>query len=228
MSLNQAGNPNRFLKTLPEAVNTRQQQANKHSLRAIDEDVEPDFNFALATQADFQHSAKNFIRAFVLMAVTGIYTPLSLGLDLSKVSQEPIKVAADQAELNDKTGQSVYSGNVIITQGRSRLEAETVSVNTDSDGISGFIAAGDLVHLLQYDNENNTETHAYARMISFNRERNEIVLHRKARLVQDNSSFQGEEIRYNTVKRVVTARSSTENPGENRVEIIFQPKKVER
>lgn len=163
----------------------------------------------------------------VLLMLLAGYPAATVALDLSKMSQEPIKIAADTAELNDKTGQSIYSGNVIITQGRSKLEAETVSVNTDREGISGFIAAGELVHLLQFDRESETETHAYARMISFNRERNEIVLHRQAKLVQDNSSFQGEEIRYNTVKRIVTARSNKDTPGKGRVEIIFQPNKVD-
>jgi len=172
--------------------------------------------------------SEKYFWVLTLVALLVAYPKVSLGLDLSKMSQEPIKIAADRAELNDKSGQSVYSGNVIITQGRSRLEAETVSVNTDRDGISGFIAAGELVHLLQFDDESNTETHAYARMISFNREKNEIVLHRQAKLVQDNSSFQGEEIRYNTVKRIVTAKSSSENPGEGRVEIIFQPNRTMR
>ena len=171
---------------------------------------------------------RKYVLAVTLFVLTGTSSSLSVALDLSRMSQAPIKIAADSAELNDKTGQSVYSGNVIITQGRSRLEAETVSVNTDREGISGFTAAGELVHLLQYDDESKTETHAYARMISFNRERNEIVLHRQAKLVQDNSSFQGEEIRYNTVKRIVTAKSSSENPGQGRVEIIFQPSKVVR
>jgi lipopolysaccharide export system protein LptA len=156
------------------------------------------------------------------LATTAVlYAGLSFALDLSKASQEPIKIAADRAELNDKTGQSIYSGNVIITQGRSKLEAESVSVNSDKEGISGFIATGELVHLLQFDKESNTETHAYAKTISFNRDNNEIVLHKKAKLIQDNSSFQGEEIRYNTVKRIVTAESSK----EDRVEIIFQPNK---
>ena len=161
-----------------------------------------------------------------LALVILLFSNPGYALDLSKVSQEPIKIAADRAELNDKTGQSTYSGNVIITQGRSKLEAETVLVNSDRDGISSFRAEGELVHLLQYDLENDTETHAYAKKISFDRENNEIVLYKKAKLVQDNSSFQGEEIRYNTLNRIVTATSSPENPGEGRVEIIFQPNKT--
>ncbi len=164
--------------------------------------------------------------AFALLFIIGLLPAVSgWALDLSTGSDEPIKIAADRAELNDKTGQSVYTGNVIITQGRSKLEADSVTVNSDDSGITGFIAAGELVHLVQYDKDKDVETHAYAVTISFNRDNNEIVLRKKAKLVQENSSFQGEEIRYNTVKRIVTAESDSANPSEGRVEIIYQPNK---
>ena len=147
-------------------------------------------------------------------------------INLSAKSDEPIKIEADRAELDDKTGKSTYSGNVIITQGKSSLEAAQVVIFSDQDGIRQFTATGDLAHLIQYDPETNAETHAYAREILFERSSNQVILRKNARLEQQSSSFQGEEIIYNTLQRVVTANSDPSDETNNRVNIIYQPPKA--
>ena len=156
----------------------------------------------------------------------------SWAIDVGTTSVEPIKIEANQAELNDITGQAAYSGNVIITQGRSKLEAEKVSVETDSNGIKGFTATtktGKLVYLMQYDAKKETVTHAYARIITYNREKNEIHLRKNAKLLQDDNSFQGEEITYNLVSRIVSAEASTDKSAKGgRVEIIYNPTKAKQ
>jgi len=157
---------------------------------------------------------------------------LSLGIsdakavNLSVKSDEPIKIEADRAELDDKIGKSTYSGNVIITQGKSSLKATQVVIFSDQDGIRQFTATGDLAHLVQYDAKTDTETHAYAKEILFERSSNQVILRKNARLEQQTSSFQGEEIIYNTLKRVVTANSDPTDENNSRVNIIYQPSKT--
>ncbi len=147
-------------------------------------------------------------------------------INLSASSNEPIKIEADRAELDDKAGKSTYTGNVIITQGKSSLEASQVVIISDQDGIKEFTATGDLAHLVQYDVETDTETHAYAKEILFERSSSQVTLRRSARLEQQSNSFEGEEIIYHTVKRVVTAKSDPSSENSNRVNVIYQPPKA--
>ena len=62
---------------------------------------------------------------FLILKVFFISCLISLpALAIDPNSKSPIEIESDQATLDDKTGSSTYSGNVIITQGLSRLEAD--------------------------------------------------------------------------------------------------------
>ncbi|WP_020409657.1 lipopolysaccharide transport periplasmic protein LptA [Hahella ganghwensis] len=152
---------------------------------------------------------------------------ISTAINLSTGSDEPIKIQADRAQLDDIAGKSTYTGNVIITQGQSRLEAAKVILISDDSGIKSFFATGKPAHLIQHDKETDVFTHAYAREIRYERDKNQVTLRQEARLEQPNSSFQGEEIIYDTVKRLVTAESSKSGEDTGRVEIIYQPPKAD-
>ncbi|OZG70541.1 lipopolysaccharide transport periplasmic protein LptA [Hahella sp. CCB-MM4] len=170
--------------------------------------------------------SKRHALLFYLMLALSLLSPLSYAINLSSSSDEPIKIQADRAELDDIAGKSTYTGNVIITQGKSRLEAAKVILVSDSNGIKSFFASGEPAHLVQYDPETDVVTQAYAREIRYERDENRVTLKQNARLEQPSSSFQGEEIIYDTVKRLVTAESASSGEDTGRVEIIYQPPKA--
>ncbi|MGE8358313.1 MAG: lipopolysaccharide transport periplasmic protein LptA, partial [Microvirgula sp.] len=47
---------------------------------------------------------------------------------------KPINIEADQASLDQQKGVTVYEGNVILTQGTSKLTAAKLTVNQDKAG----------------------------------------------------------------------------------------------
>src|SRR5687767_15999901 len=57
-------------------------------------------------------------------------------------TEQPIRIKADTAELNDKTGISVYRGNVRVTQGSIVLEARTVRIMAPQKEIEKIIEIG--------------------------------------------------------------------------------------
>jgi len=146
-----------------------------------------------------------------------------VAFDVTGRSPEPVKVQADWAQLDERTGDSTYRGNVVVTQGRSLIETGEIRVKAGEDGIQYFNATGEPVHMLIYDAEKAEETHAYARNMEFERAKNRVVLSVNARLQQAKSSFQGERIIYNTVTQVVSAESRSGGSGDGRVEIIYHP-----
>ncbi|GAA3973240.1 lipopolysaccharide transport periplasmic protein LptA [Allohahella marinimesophila] len=144
--------------------------------------------------------------------------------DMTLQSREPIRIQADSAELDELKGVATYNGDVVISQGRSLIEASRITVyTTGGRGISRLDAVGTPAHLKQYNAEEDTETNAYAKRIDYRRDQNQVALRGSARLEQDSSIFQGEEILYDTVSQVVNARSSDDKDKKQRVEMVYFP-----
>jgi lipopolysaccharide export system protein LptA len=171
------------------------------------------------------------IAAFTALIMAIIAAGHAAAFDMTLQSREPIRIQADSAELDELKGVATYQGDVIISQGRSIIEASRITVYTSRNrGINRLDAVGTPAHLRQYDPVEKTETNAYARRIDYRREDNRVALRGGARLEQASSVFRGEEILYDTLSQVVTAKSS--DPARNgeqadgkqqRVEIIYFP-----
>jgi lipopolysaccharide export system protein LptA len=147
----------------------------------------------------------------------------AMAFDVTGRTAEPVKVQADWAELDERTGDSTYRGNVVVRQGRSMIEASEIRIKAGDNGIVYFIATGEPAHMLIYDAEKSEETHAYAKNMEFEQSKSRVTLSVNARLQQAKSSFQGERIVYNTVTQIVSAESKPGASSEGRVEIIYHP-----
>ncbi|MGH1446582.1 MAG: lipopolysaccharide transport periplasmic protein LptA [Cognatishimia sp.] len=83
---------------------------------------------------------------------------LALGLSQAAIAQEfkvdfgiasgdpdaPVEVSADALSIDQETGGAKFDGNVIITQGEMRMEADLVDVfyTEDQSGISRLVGSG--------------------------------------------------------------------------------------
>lgn len=152
-------------------------------------------------------------------------SPAGHAFDVTGGTNAPVRVQADFAELNERDGESVYRGNVVVQQGQSLIEAGEIRIKADENGIASFVATGSPTHMLLYDSVKAEETHAYAEKMEFDRSRNQVILSGSARLQQEGSSFQGEIIHFDTQTQVVSAKADPENGSTGRVEIIYLPKK---
>ncbi|SRR5690554_1639395 len=141
---------------------------------------------------------------------------------------QPIRVVSDRAELDEQKGISTYTGNVVITQGLTRLDAEEVVIHsTEAGQISKLIATGKQAHYQEQETTAAPVTHAYADTIIYNQADETITLIENARLEQNKNSFQGAEIQYHTVNRKVIASAGTQAGNGGRVEMIFHPQPKE-
>ena len=151
-----------------------------------------------------------------------------LAFDMTLQSREPIKIQADTAELDELKGVATYKGDVVISQGQSLIEASRITVYTSGGrGISRLDAVGTPAHLKQYNAQDKSVTNAYAKRIDYRRNQNQVALRGSARLEQNSSIFQGEEILYDTVSQVVNARSSDDKTKKQRVEMVYFPETTE-
>ncbi|RMF18028.1 MAG: lipopolysaccharide transport periplasmic protein LptA [Gammaproteobacteria bacterium] len=137
-------------------------------------------------------------------------------------SAQPIHVQADKAQLDETRGQATYIGNVIITQGDSRLEADKVVLVRDEQGIARVEAYGQPAYLRQQNPDTPEPTEGWGEQLVYTRDSQTLDLLRQARLKQGTNSFQGNAIHYNTETRVVEAEYD-EKTGTGRVEMIITP-----
>ncbi|GAB3476273.1 lipopolysaccharide transport periplasmic protein LptA [Marinomonas epiphytica] len=55
----------------------------------------------------------------------------SLATALPSDTEQPLEIQADEASFNQTTGEAIYKGNVLITQGTIEIEAEYLKISTN-------------------------------------------------------------------------------------------------
>lgn len=146
---------------------------------------------------------------------------------LPQDSNQPIRIQANSATLDERHNTAVYRGNVIITQGSMRLTGNQVTLATDSNGaVSKITSVGSPATYTQTPNENDGEVNARAQTIEYFADSERIVLIDQARLEQRGNTFQGDFVSYDINKQVVDAgRPAAGGSGEpGRIEIVIQPR----
>lgn len=139
---------------------------------------------------------------------------------LDPTSTLPIEIESDRATLDDGKGLSVYTGNVVISQGETKLEADEISVTAKDRRITQITANGSPAHFVQKLADEQA-THGYAKTIIYTASNSILTFREEAKLSQQNNSFSGELIEYDIEKRAIKAKGNEEK-GE-RVRIQYHP-----
>jgi lipopolysaccharide export system protein LptA len=165
---------------------------------------------------------------------------LSLGTALGSAAawalptdrDQPIRVQADSAELDDKQGVAVYRGNVVITQGTLKITGDTVTITQDANGdVEVFTSVGKPAYYEQKPAVDKQIVNAYGLTIQYFAANERIILLDQAKVVQEGNTFEGEKIVYDTQRQIVNAGRAT---GGNvttprpRIDMVIQPKKKEQ
>lgn len=164
------------------------------------------------------HKKKHYLFIFFLM--TSLFK-VSPALAINPSSKLPIQIESDRATLNDETGVSNYAGNVIISQGLSRLEADNISVNARDRKIVSIKATGRPAHFVQQDDIKTPPTHGYGKTIIYITKDEILRFIGDAKLVQQDNSFSGDQIEYDIVRKAIKAQGD-ESIG-SRVKIQYHP-----
>jgi len=145
------------------------------------------------------------------------------GFALPEDRQQPIQISADHAELDDRQGLAIYSGDVRLVQGSLAIEADQLTIRTDGKGIQSLTAVGRPAHYRQQAQTDQPLTHGYGLRIEYDVENNQVTLINQARLERAADSFQGDRIQIDTERDLVNA-SGTQGDGGQRVEMVIQPR----
>ena len=140
-----------------------------------------------------------------------------LGSDRS----QPMHIEADRATLNEKTGNSIYEGNVRVQQGTLVLEGSKMTVQINDNDIDTIILTGSPATWRQRPDGKDTDQHAEARRIEYHAAEDRIILLEDARVWQSGAEeFRSDRIVFNLKSNTVNAGGN--KPGD-RVRITLQP-----
>ncbi|WP_426149810.1 lipopolysaccharide transport periplasmic protein LptA [Pseudomonas sp. DC3000-4b1] len=160
-----------------------------------------------------------------LGAALGSVNALALPTDRN----QPIHIQSDDAQLDDKQGVAVYTGDVVITQGSMKITGNKVTVTRAANGdVDVFTAVGNLAYYEQKPAVDKPIVQAYAVTIQYFAAQDRIVLIDKAKVINDGNTSEGEKIVYDTVRQVVNAGRATGSKltaPRPRIDMVIQPKK---
>lgn len=136
---------------------------------------------------------------------------------------QPLYVQADSVSIDNKIGQSQYTGNVDVRQGNSHLTADKAVVYLDKNNtIKEAIAYGSAstqAHYQTITDPKKPELNAYADTIHMYPQEHMVYLIGHAHVTQGADSYTAPEIQYNSVTQRVFSKQST----QGRTVIVIHP-----
>jgi lipopolysaccharide export system protein LptA len=169
-----------------------------------------------------------FVNTLPLIISLGAALGSAAAWALPSDRDQPIRIQADTAELDDKQGVAVYRGDVIITQGTLKITGDTVTITQTASGdIDVFTSVGNLAYYEQKPAVDKDIVKAYGKTIQYFASNERIVLIDQAKVIQEGNTFEGEKIVYDTRRQIVNAGRATGNNvsmPRPRIDMVIQPK----
>ncbi len=131
----------------------------------------------------------------------------------------PVRILADQAEVDKRSQTSTYSGHVELTQGELRLEANRLVVTAPGGRLQRVEAEGAPARIRAVTADGRPVTGS-ARRLRYDPVRGELVLLGDGRLTQDGNTIHNDRIVFDLASGRL--RAGGEGSG-SRVEVILQP-----
>lgn len=143
--------------------------------------------------------------------------------------QQPINIDADQGSLDQKNQVTIFSGNVIVTQGSINLHADKVRLSKDAQGNQIINAEGRPVRFGQQLEEKGYVEGEGSR-VEYSSATNVVKILGNAQVKRGGDLAKGEAISYNTRTEVYTVlggKAAGAKSGK-RVNVVIQPDTVNK
>jgi len=158
-------------------------------------------------------------RYLVLIILAFIGIP---GFAAETDADEPVYIEANSATYNDSTGESVYTGDVIVTQGRMRLTSDKLVIHMTDKQVEKIVATGNPVRFRQDEAENKEEVKGKAQRAEYFVNEDRLLLLDKAVVWQGGNTYASDRIEYDRKNMLVKAGKPSS--GSQRVHVTLNPK----
>lgn len=142
--------------------------------------------------------------------------------------EKPVNIEADRMSLDDLRKESIFEGNVVLTQGTLTLKADRITVKQDQQGFSSGIALGKPASFRQKREGADEFIEGFGDRVEYDGKGEKVQLFTNARIKRGEDEVKGDYISYNSVTEfyevIGTKGATTANSGQ-RVKAVIQPKK---
>lgn len=145
----------------------------------------------------------------------------SLAIALPEDRNQPIQLEASRGQIDQKTGVSIYEGNVVISQGSMRLTADTATIYVKEGGFQRMEAAGKPATLRYRPAVDKPEIQGTSPRVEYDVVSAKVVMSGGARLTQGQDVFTGDRVEYDLKDDVVRARGAG---NQGRIQFTIQPR----
>ncbi len=141
---------------------------------------------------------------------------------------QPVEIAADRVELDQRAGEARYLGRVVVTQGSLRIEADQVRIRSDANGLKAVEADGDPARYRQLvateAGGEDQELSGSAARILYQADERTIILEGNAQLRQGGHWFSAGRILFDVGARQLQATADPAQAGtDGRVRLVLPP-----
>ena len=158
-------------------------------------------------------------RRFGWMLALALVPPLAVALPEDR--NQPIQLEASRGQIDQKTGVSVYEGNVVISQGSMRLNADVATIHIKDGGFQRMEATGNPVNLRYRPTADKPEILGASQRVEYDVAGAKVIMSGNARLTQGQDVFTGDRVEYDLKSDVVRARGAGNN---GRIQFTIQPR----
>lgn len=137
---------------------------------------------------------------------------------------KPVQVEADSVRVDDASKLAVYEGNVILTQGTLKVQADRIDVRQDDKGFGSGEASGAPVRFQQKMDKGGEFVEGTASRIEYDANSEIVRMIGAAWLRRGTDEIRGNLITYNMRTEQYRAEGSVKGVGEGRVRAILQPR----
>ncbi|GMQ96504.1 MAG: hypothetical protein BMS9Abin15_0175 [Gammaproteobacteria bacterium] len=173
--------------------------------------------------------SKRCTNIFIFSFICTLYAGDILALSSDK--DKPMNIAANEVEMNDKKGVTVYRGNVEIDQGSMHVKGDTVAIFSIDGEVNKVVIIGRPAKYRQRPDNKPVDVRAEAERMEVYAKKQFVHLERNAKVWQGQDVFTGHIIDYDAKNDIVKARGAPRTAtksgkkSDSRIRITIQPKK---
>jgi len=145
-------------------------------------------------------------------------------------NDKPIEIEADTMTVDDTKSISTYTGDVILTQGTLKIQADELIVREDSQGFQHSTSIGKPTTFRQKMEAEDSFVEGYALRIEYDGHMDKVYLYENAMVKRGNDTVWGDYIMYDANSEFAQALSISKNKNgklikKGRTRAIIKPKK---
>ena len=136
--------------------------------------------------------------------------------------QQPVNIQADRLLASEKQGNSVYRGNVVVTQGSLTLKGDKIDVFHPQGQVNQVITIGNPATFKRFNPTEQAWVYGKAERIEYHTTKKTVLLIGNAEVEQPgNHLIKGPKLFYDMQKQTLQAESTPQE--QKRVSVTFTP-----